>query len=61
MINMKFVVDFVGEIDAKDWKDAQQKIFVVLEELDKHFEQFDLSLEESEDEKCIDEIIKELM
>lgn len=58
---MKFVVDFVGEIDAKDWKDAQQKIFVVLEELDKHFEQFDLSLEESEDEKCIDEIIKELM
>ena len=61
MINMKFVVDFVGEIDAKDWKDAQQKIFVVLEELDKHFEQFDLSLEESENEKCIDEIIKELM
>lgn len=58
---MKFVVDFVGEIDAKDWKDAQQKIFVVLEELDKHFEQFDLSLEESEDEKCFDEIIKELM
>ena len=58
---MKFVVDFVGEIDAKDWKDAQQKIFVVLEELDKHFEQFDLSLEESENEKCIDEIIKELM
>lgn len=58
---MKFIVDFVGEIDAKDWKDAQQKIFVVLKELDKHFEQFDLSLEESEDEKCIDEIIKELM
>lgn len=58
---MKFVVDFVGEIDAKDWKDAQQKIFVVLEELDKHFEQFDLSLEESEDENCFDEIIKELM
>lgn len=54
---MKFVVDFVGEIDAKDWKDAQQKIFVVLEELDKHFEQFDLSLEESEDEKCINEIL----
>lgn len=50
---MKFVVDFVGEIDAKNWKDAQQKIFVVLEELDKHFEQFDLSLEESE----IDEIL----
>lgn len=58
---MKFVVDFVGEIDAKDWKDAQQKMFVVLEELDKHFEQFDLSLEESEDENCFDEIIKELM
>lgn len=58
---MKFVVDFVGEIDAKDWKDAQQKIFVVLEELDKHFEQFDLSLEESEDENCFDEIIKEFM
>ena len=54
---MKFVVDFVGEIDVKDWKDAQQKIFVVLEELDKHFEQFDLSLEESEDEKCINEIL----
>lgn len=53
MINVKFVVDFVGEIDAKNWKDAQQKIFVVLEELDKHFEQFDLSLEESE----IDEIL----
>lgn len=58
---MKFVVDFVGEIDAKDWKDAQQKIFVVLEELDKHFEQFDLSLEESEDENSFDEIVKELM
>ena len=53
MINVKFVVDFVGEIDAKNWKDVQQKIFVVLEELDKHFEQFDLSLEEYE----IDEIL----
>lgn len=55
---MEYIVDFVGEINAKDWKDAQQKIFVVLKELDKHFEQFDLSLEESENEKCIDEILK---
>ena len=55
---MKFVVDFVGEIDAKDWKDAQQKIFVVLEELDKHFEQFDLSLEESEDDECFEHILE---
>lgn len=54
---MKFVVDFVGEIDAKDWKDAQSKVFEVMEKLDEIFEQFDLSLEESEDEKCIDEIL----
>lgn len=54
---MKFVVDFVGEIEASNWKDAQSKVFEVMEKLDEIFEQFDLSLEESEDEKCIDELL----
>lgn len=55
---MKFVVDFVGEIEASDWKDAQSKVFKVMEKLDEIFEQFDLSLEESEDDECFEHILE---
>lgn len=55
---MKFVVDFVGEIEASNWKDAQSKVFKVMEKLDEIFEQFDLSLEESEDDECFEHILE---
>lgn len=54
---MKFVIDFVGEIEASNWKDAQSKAFEIMEQLDKFFEEFDLGLEESENEKCLNEIL----
>ena len=47
---MKFIVDFVGEIEASDWKDAQSKVFKIMENIDEIIEQYDLSLEESEDD-----------
>lgn len=44
---MKYVVDFVGTIEADNWKDAQEKINIIMENLDKIFESYDLGLERS--------------
>lgn len=44
---MKFVIGFTGEIECKDWKDAEQKVFILLKELDNHLEEYSLFLEES--------------
>ena len=39
---MKFVIGFTGEIECKDWKDAEQKVFILLKELDNHLEEYSL-------------------
>ena len=44
---MKFVIAFTGEIECKDWKAAEQKVFILLKELDNHLEEYSLFLEES--------------
>ena len=53
---MKFIIDFVGEFEASDWKDAQSKAFKIVEQLNDFFEEFDLGLEESENKDCFDKI-----
>ena len=52
---MEYIVDFVGIIEAENWKDAKNKINCIMENLDKFFKSYDLGLETNEgDDLCED-------
>ena len=49
MIDMEYIIKFIGKIETENVKDADEVMFEILRELDTKFEEYSASLEESKD------------
>lgn len=49
MIDMEFIIKFIGEIETENMEQAEKIMFEILKELDNKFEEYSASLEESKD------------